>query len=72
MVILEIQFEDFGLWKCNITLQNGQLFTKQQHLKQEEDENEENDSVTDKGTDDKSREHLKNTVTEYIYSEYFK
>ena len=41
-------------------------------MKQEEDENEENDSVTDKGTNDKSGEHLKNTVTEYIYSEYFK
>ena len=71
MVILEIQFEDFGLWKCNVTLQNGQLFTKHEHLK-EEGENEENDLATDKGTNDKSGEHLKNTVTEYIYSEYFK
>ena len=72
MVIIKIQLEDFGLWKCNITLQNGQLFTKHEHLKQEEDEDEENDSATDKGTDDKSGEHLKDTVTEYIYSEYFK
>ena len=72
MVIIKIQLEDFGLWKCNITLQNGQLFTKHEHLKQEEDENEGNDSATDKGTNDKSGEHLKDTVTEYIYSEYFK
>ena len=71
MVIIKIQLEDFGLWKCNITLQNGQLFTKHEHLK-EEGENEENYLATDKGTNDKSGEHLKNTVTEYIYSEYFK
>ena len=32
------------IWKCNITLQNGQLFTKLENLKQEEDENEETDS----------------------------
>ena len=72
MVILEIQLEDFGLWKCNITLQNGQKFTKHEHLKQDDVEKKENDSATEKGAIDNTDEHHKDTVTEYTYSEYFK
>ena len=32
---MEIKSGDFGTWKCNITLENGKLFTKNQNLSEE-------------------------------------
>ena len=36
-MLLEIKSGDFGTWKCNITLENGKLFTKNQNLSEEKD-----------------------------------